>query len=519
MKVVSAQKMREIDRVTIEERGISGRELMERAGRAIAEGTAEFAEAGTAVLILCGKGNNGGDGFVAARYLAQSGREVILIPVFGTDGLGGDSRSAFDDMPPASITVRELPGRSEFPSFVEQFSTVLDAMLGTGATLPLRQPLDWVVQALNDSTVPVVSADIPTGLDADSGRADHAVRAALTVTIGLPKIGMLSPAGADVCGRVRVEAIQFPPDLLEDAAILESTMTASEAAALLPPRPSDSHKGTYGTLTICAGSNGMPGAALLAGTSALRSGVGLVRMHVPGGIRPHVATHLPEALLSTAGGESAPRLAPPMEDNFDGILQQPSAVVVGPGTTVNPGPTDFLKGLLKSFDGPTLIDADALGILAAHEEIAKLVHPRCVLTPHPGEMARLLGSTVAEIQRDRWQAAREAAEKFECPVVLKGCGTLVGVPGGRITHIPTGNTALARGGTGDLLAGMIGGLLAQGMAPESACCLGAFVCGMAADILIRDRSARGVLVREIAQTIPLAFRELETLTSTPRIGR
>lgn len=511
MKVVTAAEMREIDRVAIEERGIAGAELMERAGSAIGEAVTHEIEPGP-VLLLCGRGNNGGDGFVAARYLAHSGYTVYIIPVMGTEELSADARQAFEGLPREKLKVIDLPDEEGFRLLLEDMDAVVDAMLGTGAKPPLRDPMSWIVRAVNDSGLPVIAADLPTGLDADSGTGNDVMRARRTVTIGLPKVGMLTPNGLRHCGAVVVEPAQFPRDLLQNPKLWHNTMLPSEAAALLPARPPDAHKGTLGLVAVCAGSVDMPGAASICAQAALRSGVGLVRLHVPREVRPIVAPQVPEALLSPTGGVESEVLAPLSAGDWISLVSKATAFVVGPGMTDGLKPRRFLDQVLREFAGPVVLDADALNLLAAHKGLRKGVEGRGVLTPHPGEMARLLGREVAEVQSDRWQTAAEAAAAFGCVVVFKGFGALVATPEGQVTHVPTGNnSALARGGSGDMLAGLIGGLLAQGMLPAEASILGAYVGGLAADMLLREKSPRGLLLREILSTLPAAWRELERL--------
>ncbi|MBX3730666.1 MAG: NAD(P)H-hydrate dehydratase [Candidatus Sumerlaeia bacterium] len=511
MNVVTAEQMREIDRVAIADKGVRGADLMESAGRAVAEAAAAMSEPAAVILLLCGPGNNGGDGYVAARLLAQSGYAVHVVPVPNADGLSGDAKAAFDKLPKDKVRLHALGQPAELWNLVTGADLIVDALLGTGSKLPLRAPLDWIVRLVNDARVPVLSVDLPTGLSADTGEGDPVIRAARTVTLGLPKIGMLSPRGVQTCGQVRVERIGLPSDLLDDPAIGRRTMTIADAAALLPARPIDGHKGTFGTVALCAGSACFPGAAALSGLGALRSGVGLVRMHVPGSVRLAVAAQVPEATFHLAGGDARGELVPLAYSEWDSLLLDPDAVVFGPGVTMGDGPHAFLVHLLDCYKGPTLIDADGLNLLAAHRDIASALHSKVVLTPHPGEMARLLRRTTDQVQKNRWESAAEAAKRLNCTVVFKGWGTLIATPENGVVHIPTGNTALSRGGTGDLLAGMIGGLLAQGLDPAPAAYLGAFVVGMAADLAVRQSSARGLLVREIAERIPEAFRELEAL--------
>lgn len=518
MKLVTAQQMREIDRQTIEERGISAADLMERAGKAIAKGVAEFTEPGL-VVVLCGKGNNGGDGFVAARVLAENGFQVVVIPVLGTEGFSAEAQQAFNLLEHSRGKILPLPDQEALLNLLQNAEALVDALLGTGSKPELKAPLDWVVSAMNSSNVPIIATDIPTGLDATTGAiSTEAVRAALTVTIGLPKLGMISVPGVEHCGQVRVEPIQFPPDLLNHPSLNYETVKLTDVAQLLPPRPLDSNKGTYGLVAICAGSRWMPGAATLAARGAVRSGVGLVRLYVPNSILEYVAPHLPEALLFGHDEDYHETLTPLNDDEWEDLAMKTTALVVGPGMGQSLAAKDFLAQLLSRVHIPTVIDADALNLLALHDDLRKRVHSNCLLTPHPGELARLLGIEIKQVQENRWKAAEQAREAFGCTVILKGFGTLV-APAGQtesIVHIPSGNTALSRGGAGDVLAGLLGGLLAQGMSSRDAGVLGTFLWGLAADLLVRKGSSRGLTIPDCIEALPQAFRELE---NHPKIGR
>lgn len=508
MLLVTAEEMRRIDRVTIDERGVPAGHLMEQAGLAVAADVAEHFDLGTVVL-LCGRGNNGGDGFVAARILAQAGWAVTVVHADDPAPASGPAREAWEKMP-ATISRRRFSefDRERLTGFLSDFDVAVDALLGTGTAGPLRSPWREAVEALNAARIPVVSVDIPSGLNPDTGAAEPAVLAFRTVTIGLPKIGMVQGHGPSCCGTVRVAPIGFPRDLLEGAVTRFRTLTTAEARALLPPRPSDGHKGTFGTAVVVAGAEHMPGAAVLAGLGALRGGCGLVRLHVPDPVRPIVATHLPEALLTALPG-GREELSPLGPDGCRQLLKDADALAVGPGVGEGPGAAALLGELLAADPLPTVLDASALNLIAADRALAGRLHEAVVLTPHPGEMARLLDCRTTEVQLFRWDSAAEAAHRFRCTVLLKGAGSLVATPDGRVTHVPTGNSAWARGGSGDVLTGLIASLMAQGCEPGDAAALGAFVHGMAADVYTRDRSPRGALTREVADCLPQAFRELE----------
>ncbi len=306
MRVATAEQMRRIDRVAIDERGIPGIDLMEAAGERIASAVMDHIEPGL-VVVLAGVGSNAGDGFVVARRLARACYPVAIVPVLGTDKFTGDAAIAWECLPDEGVQLCELPDEDDaLLDLLRDADAIVDAMLGTGSRLPLRPPLDRVVRIANMSGTPIIAADIPTGLDADGAPQrddDPIIRAALTVTIGLPKVGMLSPRGVASCGHVRVEAIQFPRDLLDDANITRATMTLHDAARLLPPRPASGHKGTFGGVLICGGSRFLPGAAILASVGAMRSGAGMVRLHAPAPVMVAASSQHPELMLSAAGAE------------------------------------------------------------------------------------------------------------------------------------------------------------------------------------------------------------------------
>ena len=508
MKLVTAAQMQEIDRRTIEERGIPGSLLMERAGLAVAADICAHFES-CDVLVLCGKGNNAGDGFVVARALAERGWQVALLLAGGPPSGKGDAAEAYGRVPPAVRRISWEDVQSSPGEFLAQFDLLVDALLGTGAKGKPRPPFDAIIEAVNASARPVVSIDIPSALDPDTGEGPHAVRAARTVPMGLPKLGMVSRDGPERCGSVRVEPLEFPPDLLAAPDSSRETMTRREAAALLPPRPVMGHKGTFGLLTIAAGSEFMPGAAVLCAIGAMRGGCGLVRLHVPPVIRSVVAGQVPEAIFSSARSTADGQFGPIGELAWHLVLERATAMALGPGMGTTESAREFLGEFFEFCKLPTVLDADALNMLAEDEVLRAKLTDRHVLTPHPGELARLLACPLAEVQEDRWGSAERAARKFGCTVVLKGAGTLVARPDGMVTHCGTGNTALARGGAGDVLTGLIGSLLAQGLEPEQAACLGVYTHGMASDIYTENLSSRGARLLDLAQYLPDAFRELE----------
>lgn len=505
MKLVTAAMMKEIDRRSIEERGIPASALMETAGRIVAIDIAERFPRGSAV-VLCGKGNNGGDGFVAARYLHLAGWQANVVYTDEPTPDGGPARAAWDQLQPTIARYRH-DAVEDMKDFISSHDVAVDALLGIGFKGQPKAPYDALIEAMNTARIPIFAVDIPSGVNPDTGAADLAVRAFRTITFGLAKVGMVTGDGPTHCGSIRVESINFPADLLAQASSVYTSLTMQEAAALLPTRPRDGHKGTFGLLVIAAGSALMPGAAVLAATGGLRGGCGLVRVHAPQRVLPVLAAHLPEILLSESRASDSV-LAPLPPDALQDLFAKATALAVGPGMTTKASAAGFLAQMLAS-PLPTVVDADSLNLLAENEGLRRMLGPRHVLTPHPGEMARLLRIDTTQVQADRWGSAARAARDLGCTVVLKGFGTLVAEPDGSVCHCSTGNTAWARGGAGDVLTGLIGSLLAQGLKPADAARLGVFVHGLAADHYVADRSPRGATTREVAECLPAAFRELE----------
>lgn len=504
MKLVTAATMREIDRRSIEERGVPPARLMEAAGQAVALDVAEHFPRGSAVVI-CGKGNNGADGFVVARRLAQAGWHVAVVvgesPAAGS--LAEDMREAL----PPDVILTPAGEISDLASWLGRFDVAVDALLGIGLRGPARDRDAWIIEALNEAHLPVFAVDIPSGLDADLGTGGAVVRAFRTVTFGHAKVGMVRGIGPAHCGTVRVERINFPADLLEGAFTPFATLTTGEAAALLPLRPTDGHKGTFGMLLLAAGSEAMPGAAILAALGAVRGGCGLVRLLTPHAVRSLAVGTLPEILRATASQPTA-HLGPLAEHDIEPTLERARAWAIGPGMGTHPDSAALLEQLLET-PLPGVIDADALNLLVGNGRLLKKLAPYHVLTPHPGEAARLLETTADAVQRDRWARAVELAKRTGATVLLKGAGTLIATPDGHITHCGTGNTAWARGGAGDVLTGVVGSLLAQGASATSAARLGAFVHGMAADLYAKSLSPRGARTTDLVDRLPEAFRVLE----------
>jgi len=505
VKVVTSAVMRELDRQAICDVGIPGMVLMENAGRAVFEHLCQrFGPvAGRLFVVLCGTGNNGGDGFVAARHLRLAGARVHLHLAGDPDRLRGDARSQFQIAGQMGLR----PGEGPPPSGIK-----VDALLGTGAKGPPRGEVADAIRWMNADANPTVAVDIPSGVDSDTGSvAGEAVCATSTVTFGYPKAGLLVLPGALYAGEVVVSPIGMDWDVLEVPSGLR-WIRSSWLAGHFGPRPASAHKGDFGHLLVVGGSRGMGGAPAMAGRAALRMGAGLVTIAAPGSVQPQIAARMDECMT----------LPLPEEDGMlgDGAVQalaeiagRCDAACVGPGAGRGRTAQQVLARFFQALDRPLVIDADGLNALACH--LASLDSRRAptVLTPHPGECARLLGCDSDRIQADRMAAAREAAQRFRCVVVLKGARTLVadGRPGhaAEVGINTTGNPGMATGGTGDVLAGMIGALLARGIDAYEAACAGVYVHGRAGDIAAERLGQSSLVAGDVIEAVPAALREIE----------
>ena len=519
MKIVTTQTMREMERRTIEEFQIKGGQLMDRAGYCVAYAVRRLAEvsgfASAYVHLVAGRGNNGGDAFVAARYLKDMGYAVEVWLACSANQISGDAALHFSKLKPAKIRVEELPTQEDWQDamtapFVAEI--IVDGVLGTGLRGPARGPaagaIRYIRSQANESLV--VSIDMPSGLNADTGEAEgDTVMADLTVTMGLPKVGLIEPGAIDYVGAVEVADIGLPRNLIAEADADEREMVfASDLKQLFPRRKRNAHKGNFGHVLVVAGARGYAGAAALSSQAALRSGVGLVTAVVPTGIQPVVAVAALEAMVCGApeSAEGALSLdAWPVIQSYLGHVQ---AVLIGPGLTRAPQVGELVRRLVQEAPVPLVIDADALFVLGADLACLSAARAGVVITPHPGEMAGLLGLDTEAVQADRRAAATRAAEASKAVVVLKGAGTVVLEKGRPIQINLTGNPGMATGGAGDALAGLLAGLLAQGFAPYDAARAAVYVHGRAGDLAAWRHCQISLTAGDVVNELPFAFRDL-----------
>lgn len=514
MKLLSAAQMRQLDRQAIEEVGIPSIVLMENAGRTTYQILCrEFPDLAGPVVIVAGRGNNGGDGFVVARYLAHQGRSVIVLLLAEKTRVSGDARINLEILEQIGVPVVEVTTETALRSQLEPLiraALIVDAIFGTGLNAEVRGLYRQVIEVLNDLPGPVLAVDFPSGLCADTGQPlGTAVHAAVTVTYGWPKLGQILPPGREYVGRLWQVDISIPPTL---AATMNIELAeGQELRSLLPPRPFASHKGTYGHLLVVAGSEGKTGAATLTALGGLRVGAGLVTAAIPASLNDILEIKLTEAMtlpLAEAPGVRALGWAslPDLETFWPGK----TAIALGPGLGTHPETTKLVREVVRRASLPLVIDADGLNALAEDLDCLKEAAAPIILTPHPGEMSRLVGRSTQEIQAQRLEQAQELAQRYGVIVTLKGAQTLIADPEGRVSINPTGNPALASGGTGDVLTGMIGGFLAQKVAPFDAARLGVYLHGLAADHRAEWQGQCGMVAGELLEELPEVIEDFAT---------
>jgi NAD(P)H-hydrate epimerase len=513
--VVGAKEMRAADAAAIRA-GTPSLDLMEAAATALVEETRAMFPEWREVAVVCGPGNNGGDGLAAARLLREEGLDVRLFCLGDPSGYRGDpaeNLARAEDAGLDPISLARSGGFARLASALTECDGVIDALFGTGLSRALTGGARRAVQAIAKSGKPVVAADVPSGLSSDSGALPGpAVRAVATVAFAAAKLCHVLPPARAMCGRVLLRDIGID---VRSRPRPESRridfVEAADVRALLPARAADSNKGDYGRLAVVAGSRGKAGAAVLAARGAIRAGAGLVTVFCPAAIESIPVSVLPEAMTSGLPDDGR-ALAGPAAAELSRELRAGrfDAAVVGPGLSTAKGVIETLRSLLRT-SLPLVCDADALNAFRGDPSAFRRRAPT-VLTPHPGEAGRLLGTSASAVQRDRLGAARQLARESRAVVVLKGDGTLIAAPSGRVAVNPTGTPLLATGGTGDVLAGAIGALLAGGLEPFDAAFAAVWLHGRAGELLGEDLGDAGLLARELADALPRARHSLRVPT-------
>jgi ADP-dependent NAD(P)H-hydrate dehydratase / NAD(P)H-hydrate epimerase len=506
MKVCSTSQMREIDRRAQQEFGISGDELMAEAGRAAAVVVLERFHPAR-VCIVCGKGNNAGDGYVVARHLKSAGSVVDVACIGSPEELKGSAANAYRSMQGHSVNELTL---EHLQDSLDRCNVVVDALLGTGARGAASGAIADAIRAVNASGKPVVSIDVPSGgRDLAPGEAlGEVVRASLTVTIGIPKTILLTMPLWPFVGELCVVRINFPDELLEDPSLEADYYPPADLRTWLPARPPDANKGTFGKVGIVAGSVQFAGAGILAARAALRAGCGLVTIFASADVNAIYKSALPEAVTCLVPSRTGGRMDDTSADAIVEMAGGFDSLAIGPGLGTTDLQSELVVRVVTGFQRPIVLDADALTCLARGGLSALRRRRDCVLTPHPGEMSRLSGRSVPEIQADRIGAARTFAAGHGVCLLLKGAGTVVARPSGEVTIVPGTCTALAKGGTGDVLTGMIASFAAQGMEVWKAAVLAAHLHLDAGRRCAQRIGERSVLAGEVADAVAASLREL-----------
>jgi len=504
-----------MDRRAIEDCGVPSLVLMENAAQALCRCVVELLaeRGGRVVKIVAGRGNNGGDGLALARQLLCRGLDVEVLLLAQPTELSGDAATNYAAAQKLGVQMTVV-GNDKSPEALvarlAQADLVVDAILGTGISGEVKGAARRGIEAIG--RLPqhrVVAVDVPSGIDSDTGQVlGAAVRACKTVTLGLPKVGLFCYPGAAYAGEVIVDPIGLPASLLEDNNIRTHLTTLADCRAVLPPRKPDAHKGDCGRVLVVAGSAGMSGAAALCGLGALRAGAGLVTVATPASINTILEVKLTEVMTAPLPETDDQTMAPAAEPILMDMSEKADVLVIGPGVSQAPPAQHVVRSLVQGVQKPIVVDADGLNALAQDLAVVAQRRAPTILTPHPGELSRLVGASSADIQKDRLTAARAFARQVGAVVVLKGAGTVIADPDGTAYVNPTGNQGMASGGTGDVLAGLIGGLMAQGAEAFPAAVAAVYIHGLAGD-LAAERNARALIAGDLLDKVPDALALVE----------
>ncbi|MFC7394902.1 NAD(P)H-hydrate dehydratase [Scopulibacillus cellulosilyticus] len=499
MHIVSREEMQTIDQYAIGSIGLSGPILMENAGRAFFHYLKPFLGEGERIGVMIGKGNNGGDGFVIARQLIDQPCQADVWVVPEQKEITGDAAIHRDIFLRSGGSIKYVAEEPEvFQEKVKNYTLIIDALLGTGFRGSPKKPYQAVIQSINKADAAVIAVDLPSGVPADGGHFEHeAVRADYTFTLQCPKMGMYTQPGAVHFGQTKTIDIGMPSSAIHHANVTKQLWTKKDFISSLPKRTPFSHKGSFGKGILAAGSSNMPGACALAAKAALTSGIGLLSLYVPESIKPIIASHVAEAMYVSGDIDW---------NMYDGIA-------IGPGIGRTASAEALLHDVLAQAEKPLLIDADGLYHLKHYLPLLKNKPSPVILTPHPGEMARLTGLSVKEVENDRFSIASQFAKEYQVYLILKGKYTIVTAPDGMQAVNPTGNPALAKGGTGDVLSGMILAFMLQHHQLFPAICNAVYLHGAVSDQLVsKGHSQMDVTASDIINGIPMVLHDFESDT-------
>ncbi|MDW7998255.1 MAG: NAD(P)H-hydrate dehydratase [Thermodesulfovibrio sp.] len=504
MKVVTSNEMAEIDRKTINYYGLSSVVLMERAALSVAKHALKLSPKN--VIILAGPGNNGGDGIACGRIIKDKVKTVKVFQLFSEEKLSEDCKLQLKIAKKFGVPI--VVGYPENDE-IDQADTVIDAIFGTGLKRKIEGKTAEFIDRLNSFRKFTVAVDIPSGVSSDTGEIlGTALKADMTVTFGLPKRGHLLYPGKDYTGELIIEDIGFPKELTESENLNISLIERDFVRSLVPPRPKYSHKTRYGHVLVVAGSTGKTGAAVMTAKAAMRTGSGLVTMAIPASLKFIFQSKVLEEMVlplpctvNTLSKEALPEI-------MDFVKEKANSVAFGPGVGVNEDVEIILRELILNCPHPIVIDADGITVLSRILNVVKDSKSEIILTPHPGELSRLINISVKEIEKQRIDIAQKVAKDFNVVVVLKGVPTVIAEPQGRAYLNTTGNPGMATGGSGDVLTGIIASLIGQGLSPFYASLLGVYLHGLSGDIASRKKGFHGLIAGDIIEALPEAFIEL-----------
>ncbi|MGB8658490.1 MAG: NAD(P)H-hydrate dehydratase [Candidatus Zixiibacteriota bacterium] len=526
MKLVTSFQMRNIDKKTIEGVGIPGLELMEKAGLGVAEAAKEMLgdPKNKTVAIFCGRGNNGGDGFVVGRYLSQWGAVVRFLLTAKKSEIKGDAKTNLQRTVELKLDVVEILSAADIPAPTDA-DLIVDALFGTGFDGEITGYVRNIVEGINSSNIPILSVDIPSGLHADTGQFTGAcVKADRTVTMALPKIGHFFFPGKEMSGKVSVVDIGVPPHVVEEENVKLNLITQEEVRQMIPRRPGDAYKGTCGRVVLIAGSTGLTGAASLASLSSLRAGAGMAILGIPHTLNPILEIKLTEVMTKPLPDvRKKGVLALRGLGEIRELLKWGDCCAIGPGLGQHFETVELIRRLISKLQMPAVIDADGLNAIAKDTSILKECKAPLILTPHIGELSRLNKVPISEIAMDRVKYASDFAKEFNCVLIFKGAPTMISEPGGQTYVNPTGNAGMATAGSGDVLTGIIVGLLAQMLMLRKVenptkgggedikkimldcACSGVFIHGLTGDLAKEEKGEMGMIAGDMMEKIPSAL--------------
>lgn len=506
MKVVDSKTMRLLDEIAIKRYGIPGIVLMENAGRGAAEVILKKYPLLNKVSIFAGKGNNGGDGFVIARHFRNKGFDATVYLLAKESDVKGDAKINLDiwkKMGGEICAIKKNIDIKKYASKIRHSQLIVDAIFGTGLSLNINGIYKNGIEFINSLNKKVVSIDVPSGIDASTGKAlGCCVKADMTITMALPKVGLIAYPGADYAGNLEVVDIGMPKNIIDAADIKCETIDKDFIKGVLKKRPKNSHKGTFGHVLVLAGSVGKTGAAAMTCLGAMRSGTGLVTLGISESLNPIMEEKLTEVMTEPLPETKSKTLGAVSFEKIKTIAKDKQAIAIGPGLTTTTDVKEVVLKIIQETRIPMVIDADAANVLKGNMDMLKKAKAPIILTPHPGEMARLLGLSTKDVQADRINIASRFAIKNNVILVLKGARTVIAEPSGRVYINMTGNAGMATAGTGDVLTGMVAGFIAQGYLPIDAARVGVYMHGLAGDCIAKKIGEIGMMAGDILNILP-----------------